>query len=128
MKTAGMFLELGRVRQPTLQHSIRDSVAATPLPDVDRVAAYLRSGHVLIDFMDVKDDVLDHSRQVMGGPTILTDGEWLWRDDLAYYVSRHNVLPPEEFLQLIRKRHYIVPDVDEATLEKITEFAHHLMF
>src|SRR4051794_21031709 len=128
MKTAGMFIELGPVRQSEAQPSIHDSVSATPIPNADRIVAYLRGGHVLIDFMDVADDVFDTSRQILGGPSILTDGDWLWRDDLAYYVSRHNVSIPDEFLRLIEGRHYVVPDVDEQTLQKITAEAHHLMF
>jgi hypothetical protein len=128
MKTAGMFLELGRVRQDAAQASIRDSVAEAQLPDREQVVSYLRSGHVLIDFMDVQDDVFDSSRQVLGGPTVLTDGEWLWREDLAYYVARHDVAVPGELLDRIRALGYVVPEVDEPRLVEITEFAHHLMF
>jgi hypothetical protein len=127
MKTAGMFLELGRVRQPAQQESIRDNVATTPLPDADKVVSYLRSGHVLIDFMDIRDDVFDNSQQILGGPTTLTDGDWLWRDDLAYYLQRHNVTLPADFLELIRRRDYTVPEVDEPTLEEITHTAVRLM-
>lgn len=123
-----MFIELGKVRSAAGQDSIRTHVLERPLPDVDQVVAYLRAGHVLIDFMDVQDDVFDGSRQVLGGPTILTDGEWLWRDDLAYYASRHDVALPEEFLAHIRRHDYTVPVVDEPTLEKCTEHANHLMF
>jgi hypothetical protein len=127
MRTAGMFLEFGRVKQPEPQESIRDHVAPGPLPDVDQIVGYLRSGHVLIDFMDVADDVFDQSRQVLGGPTTLTDGDWLWRDDLAYYVEKHNVSVPADFLELIRQRHYAVPEVDEPVLDRIADEAVRLM-
>ncbi len=128
MKTAGMFREFGSVKQAEPQESIFDHVSGEPLPDVDRVVAYLKGGHILIDFMDSAADVFDRSRQLLGGPTTLTDGDWLWRDDLAHYVRRHNVRLPDDFLRLIRERHYIVPDVDEAVLERATEEATRLMF
>jgi hypothetical protein len=122
-----MFIELGRVKQSAHQDSILENVAESPLPDADQVVAYLKGGHVLIDFMDVSDDVFDRSRQIMGGPSTLTDGDWIWRDDLAYYVARHNVIVPAEFLELIRRRQYVVPDVDEPTLDRIADEAVHLM-
>jgi hypothetical protein len=57
-----------------------------------------------------------------------TSTEWLWREDLAYYAGRHNVALPDDFLALIRRRDYAVPEVDEPTLERCTEFANRLMF
>jgi hypothetical protein len=123
-----MFIELGRVKQAEPQPSILDNVGREPLPDADRVVAYLRAGHGLIAMMDVQDDFFDRSRQVLSGSSISTDGDWLWRDDLAHYVQRHNVTIPDEFLRLIRERHYIVPDVDEAVLDAAADEAERLMF
>jgi len=128
MKTAGMFLELGGVKQDEPQPSILDHVGTEPLPDADRVVAYLRGGHRLIAMMDVQDDYFDPSQQVLSGSSVSTDGDWLWRDDLAYYVQRHNVTPPEDFLRLIRERHYIVPEVEEAVLDTAADEAERLMF
>jgi hypothetical protein len=127
-KTAGMFREFGPIRSSEPQDSILASVAAEPLPDVDRVVAYLRAGHELIAMMDVQDDVFDGSQQVMNGSSIRTDGDWLWREDLAYYVRRHNVAVPAEFLRLIRGRHYIVPDLEESALGECGDEAVKLMF
>ncbi|MFG1604133.1 hypothetical protein [Actinoplanes sp. NPDC049265] len=127
MRTAGMFAELGRVKQDEPQPSITDHVLASPLPDADRVVAYLRAGHRLLDFMDISDDVFDPSRQVLGGPSVLTDGDWMWRDDLAYYVEWHQVTPPPELLELIRRRHYIMPIVADDVLDALVEPAVRLM-
>jgi hypothetical protein len=127
MRTAGMFAELGPVKQAEPQPSIFDNRLDEPLPDVDRVVAYLRGGHKLMAFMDVADDVFDSSKQVMNGSSILTDGDWMWRNDIAYYVERHNVTPPPEMLELIRQRHYIVPDVPDDVLDALVEPAIQLM-
>jgi hypothetical protein len=110
VKTAGMFIELNQGFHPDPTLSIRDHVASDPLPDADRVVAYLQAGHPLIDMMDIQDDPLEPSRQLLGGSSILTDGEWLWRTDFAQLVRRHRVEVPEEFLKVIRARHYIVPE------------------
>ncbi|UQU67841.1 hypothetical protein COUCH_16860 [Couchioplanes caeruleus] len=120
VKTAGMFVELGQGLHPAPPQSIRDHIAPAPLPDADRVVAYLEGGHPLIDMMDLENDALDPQRQVLNGSSILTDGEWLWRQDFAYYVRRHNVAVPDRMLAAIRERHYIVPD---ASVERLTELA-----
>ncbi|GGQ44651.1 hypothetical protein GCM10010166_11500 [Couchioplanes caeruleus subsp. azureus] len=46
----------------------------------------------------------------MNGPTLLTDGDWLWRKDFPYYVRYRRVAVPEDFLTVIRERDYVVPD------------------
>ncbi|GAA3348355.1 hypothetical protein GCM10020358_66540 [Amorphoplanes nipponensis] len=128
MKLAGMFAELGRLRPPTPQPSIRASVASAPLPDVDDVVGYLRGGHKLIAAMDLQDDVFEPAEQILNGSTVLTDGEWLWRQDFAHYVGRHDVEVPPEFLALIRRRGYVVPEVDDPTLDACAAEAEHLVF
>ncbi|MFI5935189.1 hypothetical protein [Actinoplanes sp. NPDC051494] len=122
-----MFAELGKIRPPTPQPSIHDNVGEEPLPDVEQVLAYLRASYQLISAISADRDVFDPSRTVMGGDSIMTDGDWMWRYDLPYYVSRHHVTLPAEFLALIRERGYVVPDVDEADLLKSTDDAVHLV-
>jgi hypothetical protein len=128
MKLAGMFAELGRLRPPTPQRSILTSVAAAPLPDLDEVVSYLRSGHKLIAAMDVQDDVFDPADQILNGSSVLTDGEWLWRQDFAHYVGRHHVEVPADFLELIRRRGYAMPAVPDPTLDRCAAEAEQLVF
>ncbi|MDG4839855.1 hypothetical protein O7631_25280 [Micromonospora sp. WMMD967] len=128
LKAAGMFREFGPVRSAEPQESIFDSVAAEELPDLAQVVGYLNSGHVLIDVMDVADDAFDPAQQVMNGSTVVTDGDWLWRKDLAYYVRRHRVALPEDFLALIRERDYVVPSRGVPELTACSRQARDLMF
>ncbi|MGC5377491.1 hypothetical protein ACPXB1_03305 [Micromonospora sp. DT68] len=128
LKAAGMFREFGPVRSVEPQQSIFDSVIDEELPDAAQVVTYLNSGHVLIDVMDVADDAFDSTRQVMNGPTVLTDGDWLWRKDLAYYVRRHRIAVPEDFLALIRARNYVVPSRGVPELTDCSRQARELMF
>jgi hypothetical protein len=118
-----MFRELDQGMYPTPAESIHDHVGSEALPDADRVVAYLRAGHPLIDMMDIQDDPLEPDRQVMNGSSIVTDGTWFWRYDFAYYVRRHRVVVPEEFLGAIRESHYLVPEVDEARLTELAKEA-----
>ncbi|WP_433293970.1 hypothetical protein ACQP2F_31920 [Actinoplanes sp. CA-030573] len=116
----------GGAVEPAL--SIADHVGAEPLEDAERVTAYLDSGYLLIDMMDVERDVLDPAQEILGGSSIMTDGEWLWRQDLSYYVRRHHVALPAELLARIRERHYTMPAVEEKRLIALTEYAEQLAF
>ncbi len=128
MRLAGMFAELSVLRPPTPQPSIHDHIAAGQLPDAEDVIRYLRAGHRLIAAMGGNDDVLDPAEYVMNGDSVLTDGTWLWRADLAHYLDRHHVELPAEFLELIRSRDYTVPAMDKADLAACAEYAGHLVF
>lgn len=128
VRTAGMFVELGQTRHPDPPQSIADHIGAEPLEDADLVTRYLTKGHLLIDMMDVERDVLDPEQEVLSGSSIMTDGEWLWRRDLAYYVRRHHVLLPRDLLATIRERRYTVPPLDETQLIALTGYAEHLAF
>ena len=128
MKFAGMFRELGPVGLDIAQESIFEQVLPEELPDLDDVVRYLKSGYELISMMDINDDVFDRSRQFLGGSSILTDGDWLWRDDFTHYVSLHRVAVPSELLNTIRQRGYVVPTLDEAILIERTSVANDLMF
>jgi hypothetical protein len=119
-RPAGFFRELGTLRPGTPQPSIADQ-ARESLPDAEQVVAYLRGGHVLIDMMDVQKDWFDPSHKIMDGPTVVTDGEWYWRIDLAHYVGRHHLRLPADFLARIRDNDYTVPDLDEPTLIAISD-------
>ncbi len=110
------------------QESIFEQVLPEGLPDLDEVVEYLKSGYELISMMDVNDDVFEPSRQFLGGSSILTDGDWLWRHDFTQYVRLHRVAVPEELLSTIRQRGYVVPALDEATLIECTQVANALMF
>ena len=128
VRTAGMFVELGQSRHPDPALSIADHVGAEALEDADLVTGYLDRGYLLIDMMDVERDVLDPGQELLNGSSIRTDGDWLWRQDLAYYVRRHHVALPPELLATIRERQYTVPPVDEARLIALTASAEHFAF
>ncbi|WP_229402256.1 hypothetical protein [Micromonospora okii] len=111
MKTAGFFQELGPDPVEVYADSIHAHLASEPLPDIDRVIRYLQDGHGLIDVMGAEPDVLGSDRRLVGGASIMTDGEWIWRDDLEFYVTTYRVRLPDDFLASIRANGYQVPDL-----------------
>ncbi|MEU8377398.1 hypothetical protein AB0C22_30405 [Micromonospora sp. NPDC048894] len=109
MKRAGFFRELGPDPVEVYTESIRTHLAHEPLPDADLVI--LRDGHGLIDVMGAELDILGRGRHLVGGAAVLTDGEWLWRDDLRFYVATYHVRLPESFLAAIRMNSHHVPEL-----------------
>ena len=39
----------------------------------------------------------------------VTDGTWIWRDDLIHYVQCHSVRIPDSFYDHIRQKGYLIP-------------------
>jgi hypothetical protein len=111
MKTAGFFRELGPEPVEVYAESIHAHLAPEPLPDIDRVLRYLQDGHDLIDVMGAEPDVLGSGQHLAGGASIMTDGEWIWREDLRFYVATYHVQLPDDFLASIRANDYQVPDL-----------------
>jgi hypothetical protein len=106
MKKLGFFQEFDEDNaENDIMASCVRSEPATMQTDVVR---YLQRGIPVIDVMEVSPDVLDGSAVDETG-SILTDGEWYWREDLAHYVSKYNIALPDEFLADIAGRAYELP-------------------
>ncbi|MFE9188117.1 hypothetical protein ACFYL6_00760 [Micromonospora sp. NPDC007208] len=123
MKTVGFFRELGPNPAEVYVESIHSHVDAEPLPDALGVEDYLRRGHGLIDVMGAEIDVLGSGRRLVGGASVLTDGEWLWRDDLRFYLATYHVRLPTKFLETVRGNDYHVPDLSGDQLRLVGEKA-----
>ncbi|MEV7119208.1 hypothetical protein [Kitasatospora griseola] len=96
--------------------SIRDAVRPVGEPDEMDLVAYLDAGHVLIDVMEAGHDVITGSthRHSPGCSSLVTDGEWLWRQDFPHYVETHHVSLPDAFLEHVRSLNYQIPAVTVA--------------
>jgi len=117
LKRYGFFSEL--------EHGDPDGVSLIGLRDTGRWDAnekplaveYLRSGVLLVGCPGVVTDVLAGSdggeAEAIGSPHVLTDGEWAWPADLAYYVDRYNVPVPDEFLARMRAANWRAPEVKD---------------
>ncbi len=57
----------------------------------------------MIDIMEAVSDPLDPDRVLPGGSSVMTDGSWFWRRDLAYFVRQYRVYVPDEFVELTRQ-------------------------
>ncbi|MFI1169955.1 hypothetical protein [Streptomyces melanogenes] len=66
---------------------------------VDRVdlARYMGACAILTVVLGVENDPFAPSREVMGGFSLKTDGEWIWPDIAGHLVREHDFAVPPEF-------------------------------
>lgn len=78
--------------------------------EADQVAGYLLSGSPVVEPIGARvlltDEVSGEPRRVPIGSR--TDGEWIWQDNLTYYVKEHCLSPREDFLTYIRGLNYVL--------------------
>ncbi|MFF0414185.1 hypothetical protein ACFYUY_27565 [Kitasatospora sp. NPDC004745] len=98
--------------------SVHDAVRAAGEPDEAALVGYLDAGHPLIDVTEGRSDVITGAahRHSGGSSSLLTDGEWLWRLDLAHYVETHHLELPGAFLGHVRALAHRMPALDWADL------------
>lgn len=113
LKTAGFFREL--MHGDDGGASLIDLRRAVALMEEERIVEYLRKGVPLIVSPGVVYDVLDGGGPI-GTGGILTDGEWAWPDDLAYYLEKYHVALPEDFVTWIAERGYEVGSLSREQL------------
>jgi hypothetical protein len=100
MRVVGLFRELGRGIDQSVQ-SIHAAAGLLPRDKVVSVTEYLRSGVPVFDVMEASVDPFDNSVRIDGGPSLISDGVWVWRNDLAYFVEKYKVALPDEFLSYV---------------------------
>jgi hypothetical protein len=122
MKTVGFYRELDP-KSSFATGSIHDAVGEQARADEDRVVEYLESGYGIIDYTESGLDVLGSGAMNVGCSSVISDGEWIWRQDLAFYVRRYHLALPEEFLDHVRSNGYTVPPENIPKLiERTQEF------
>jgi hypothetical protein len=120
IRPVGFFSELSPGWGLPLDGSIKDVVNPTGEPDESKIIAYLRNGAGIWSEMSAGPDVLDpEAPDIPGIGSLYTDGTWLWRQDLAYYLGKYHVSLPAEFVTHVRNSHHEVPQVAESRLMEI---------
>ncbi|MFJ6016686.1 hypothetical protein [Streptomyces sp. NPDC092952] len=122
MMIVDFFQELWPPSFGTPRGSIHDFLAPEPYEDAERIAQYLRRGHEIFSVMGTSEDVLGSGHTVLGGDSILSDGKWIWRGDLWFYVRTHHVELPAEFLAHVRENNHLVPPEDAPRVIRIARY------
>lgn len=94
---------------------------ALPAEERERVLAYLDGAPVILASRSKDTDAFDPSRTDAVPLNFRTDGSWVWPGAVAYYLREHGISPDPELLGHIRAAGYAVPEVDEATQERMLD-------
>ena len=71
-----------------------EQLAADVRASVER---YIRNGVMVAGVPGSSRDVLDGEMHLVS-PSLLTDGTYVWRKDLAHYVNKYGIALPEQFI------------------------------
>ncbi|GAB2721962.1 hypothetical protein [Nocardia thraciensis] len=112
LRPVGIYREMYRKGREDLP-LLADSYTKRVIDDRWRVAEYMRAGTPVFDVLEDVVDLVDGREWVRGGPSLISDGEWIWRIDSAYYLENYSLDIPQEFLERVRRHDYRPPgDVD----------------
>ncbi len=118
LRSYGFFRDLpfGEAGEPSLM----EAIGSTPVADERRIVDYLRSGLQYALVPGVTVDVLAPDRPALGPLRYITDGEWLWRSDLAHYVERYHCRVVDEFVEHMKAQNWLPPTEAEMNLAELT--------
>lgn len=94
--------------------SIYEARTGHMIEDRAQVIEYMKTeGFAALDYMSAIPDLLDQKELILGGPSLHTDGVWVWRTDSIHYFEYHQLEIPEDFLRHVRRSAYR-PGTDHA--------------
>lgn len=108
LKSVGLYREMYEGRHPELP-SIFESFTGRTIGDRESVLEYMRGAPGVFDVLDVLEDLINDTDQIMSASSLVSDGIWIWRVDSMHYLSRYDLDIPEEFLLHVRQRNYDPP-------------------
>ena len=118
LKTVGYYRELPNVKRN--DDSILDFIRKGDPSLIKRICSYLESGVPLIVIPEICKDVIHPEKGTSGVSSEYTDGKWLWRGDLQYYVKNYNLKLPDEFIDnMIRNEWHVSLKSDDIDLNNL---------
>lgn len=125
LNTVGIYGEMYQNPKDELP-SLRAAQATQPLTDRQAILEYMRSAPPVFDVLEDVTDLLDGSTAIPGGPSLISDGRWIWRVDSIHYLATYRLNFPEKFLFHVRDADYqpptAVPDSDEFDADVLSYF------
>ncbi|MFJ4777931.1 hypothetical protein [Streptomyces sp. NPDC088762] len=123
MDMIGFYREMDPENDAVFREPIGDKVRDQASYPKAEVKQYLDSGHPVFDIMEGTIDVIGGAFRVPGGSSLLSDGRFVWRVDLASYVEWYNIELPAEFVEHAGRHGFSMPAADRPTLIAVSEAA-----
>lgn len=71
-----------------------------------KICNYLKSGTVIVACFGISKDIFDENK-ISGNQSLLTDGKYVWSDDLAYYVKEYGLQIDNDFLEYMKEKEWV---------------------
>ncbi|WP_394779531.1 hypothetical protein [Undibacterium sp.] len=98
MKVVGLYRELIVGNNRSLE-SIRSVINQLSSEQSEIIVRYLKAGIPVFDVMEASIDPFDSRTRISGGPSLVSDGHWVWRRDLAHFVEKYRIGLPPDFIE-----------------------------
>ena len=87
------------------------------------VSKYLEDGVDVVDAMEATQDPYDKKIYIPGGSSLKSDGYWVWRKDLSYFVKMYRISLPQDFIEHVLSKKRIPIDEHDvlSRSQEITE-------
>ena len=119
VNSVGFYKEMSDVKGDA--ESIHSYVNKGRKEEIENICNYLDSGIAIVVVPGISKDIINPERGSAGTSSKYTDGVWIWRGDLSYYVRRYNLKLPENFIKTMKNNKWKVPitieDLDSDSLE-----------
>lgn len=80
---------------------------------INKLVEYLESGVAICVAPGLVWDVIDESKGGIRNLEILTDGEWAWPSDLAYYIREYHVTLSEDFMEHVKRNEWTIANKED---------------
>ncbi len=97
MKVIGLYKNIDKKKNDSLDE-MSTYVNMFTGNNIQLIIDYLNNGIPVFDVMGVSIDPFDSNTVISGGPSLISDGYWIWRYDLAYFMEKYNLGLPDEFI------------------------------
>jgi len=69
---------------------------------IKKIVEYLNNGSIYAAAAGLVKDVI--SGEVIGTKVMLTDGVWIWCNDLSTYVEKYDIALPQDFIDTVNDK------------------------
>jgi hypothetical protein len=80
--------------------------------DKAQVLQYLEGGLLWERVWTIVPDLLSPDGKWIDAPDVLTDGVWAWSREVIHYLKHYNLRLPPAFVEHMRKRGWVMREID----------------
>lgn len=111
LKPVAMYREMYEGTHDELP-SVHDAPTGAVEADRERVLNYMRKVRAIFDVMGEAPDLFTPGAGIEGGPSLYSDGVWIWREDSLKYLADQPLVLPPDFVDHVRALDYTPQNFD----------------